>query len=114
MVKNGELLFDDLVDMGCIEYLDVNEMNNALIAIYEHEVKSSTTHLEVLIYIQLIDFCHIFVCCNRLSRSRYWEFALDLYRIRTIIKVLGTRTNVPWVSRQWVQSATTSRNASTH
>lgn len=33
--------------MGCIEYLDVNEMNNALIAVYEKEIKPNTTHLEI-------------------------------------------------------------------
>lgn len=33
--------------MGCIEYLDVNEMNNASIAVYENEIKQNTTHLEI-------------------------------------------------------------------
>lgn len=41
------MVFDDLVDMGCIEYLDVNEMNNASIAVYENEIKPNTTHLEI-------------------------------------------------------------------
>lgn len=40
--------FDDLVNMGCIEYLDVNEMNNAFVAVYEKEIKMQTTHLDVI------------------------------------------------------------------
>uniref|UniRef100_A0A915DKC2 DNA-directed RNA polymerase n=1 Tax=Ditylenchus dipsaci TaxID=166011 RepID=A0A915DKC2_9BILA len=46
-VKAGKLAFDDLVGMGCVEYLDVNEMNNCSIAIYENEIKKHTTHLEI-------------------------------------------------------------------
>ena len=35
------------MDDGLIEYLDVNEMNDAQIAVYEREIKPVTTHLEV-------------------------------------------------------------------
>lgn len=46
-VKEGKIVFDDLVKMGCIEFLDVNEMNNALISVYEKDINRNTTHLEV-------------------------------------------------------------------
>jgi DNA-directed RNA polymerase III subunit RPC2 len=46
-VKAGRLDFEELVKMGCLEYLDVNEMNNCSIAVYEKEIKDDTTHLEV-------------------------------------------------------------------
>ena len=46
-LKEGRRIFEDFVDDGLIEYLDVNEMNDANIAVYESEVKANTTHLEV-------------------------------------------------------------------
>ncbi|KAJ4768843.1 DNA-directed RNA polymerase subunit beta [Rhynchospora pubera] len=45
--------FDDFLHDGLIEYLDVNEHNNVLIALYEHEVgtekvdRSAITHIEI-------------------------------------------------------------------
>ena len=47
-VKYGLKTFDDLIAEGCIEFLDVNEINNAQIAVYEKEIVAQTTHLEVL------------------------------------------------------------------
>lgn len=32
---------------GLIEYLDVNEQNNALIALYENQATAETTHIEI-------------------------------------------------------------------
>ncbi|KAJ4779813.1 DNA-directed RNA polymerase subunit beta [Rhynchospora pubera] len=49
----GFRTFDDFLHDGLIEYLDVNEQNNALIALYEHEVgredidRSAITHIEI-------------------------------------------------------------------
>ncbi|VDN42263.1 unnamed protein product [Gongylonema pulchrum] len=45
-LKKGHRIFEDFVDDGLIEYLDVNEMNDASIAVYEHQIKAHTTHLE--------------------------------------------------------------------
>lgn len=39
--------FDDFLKEGLIEYLDVNEENNALIALREFEVTKDITHLEI-------------------------------------------------------------------
>ncbi|PWN40570.1 beta and beta-prime subunits of DNA dependent RNA-polymerase [Ceraceosorus guamensis] len=39
--------FDDCLRDGLIEYLDVNEENDSYIALYENEMTSSTTHLEI-------------------------------------------------------------------
>ncbi|VDK28309.1 unnamed protein product, partial [Anisakis simplex] len=44
-LKKGHRLFEDFVDEGLIEYLDVNEMNDASIAVYENQIKDDTTHL---------------------------------------------------------------------
>lgn len=46
-LKKGHRIFEDFVDDGLIEYLDVNEMNDASIAVYENQIKSNTTHLEI-------------------------------------------------------------------
>ncbi|KAI9467840.1 DNA-directed RNA polymerase III complex subunit Rpc2 [Coemansia sp. RSA 989] len=43
----GELQFDDFLRLGLVEYLDVNEENDCLIAIYDHEIKPYTTHVEI-------------------------------------------------------------------
>ena len=62
VVRNGQLImqdrdlllltrklltFDDLVVKGAIEYIDVAEENNCLIAIYPSEINHNTTHLEI-------------------------------------------------------------------
>ncbi|VAI24959.1 unnamed protein product [Triticum turgidum subsp. durum] len=51
-LRAGHLSFDDFLRFGLIEYLDVNEENNALIALYEHEdqddvQRSRITHIEI-------------------------------------------------------------------
>ncbi|PAV80314.1 hypothetical protein WR25_16721 [Diploscapter pachys] len=46
-LRDGRKSFEDFVDDGLIEYLDVNEMNDAQIAVYEREIKPITTHLEI-------------------------------------------------------------------
>ncbi|TVU29093.1 hypothetical protein EJB05_20641 [Eragrostis curvula] len=50
--QDGIRSFDDFLRDGLIEYLDVNEENNALIALYEHVdqdnvERSSITHIEI-------------------------------------------------------------------
>ncbi|XP_059456105.1 DNA-directed RNA polymerase III subunit 2 isoform X1 [Corylus avellana] len=44
---DGVRTFDDFLRDGLIEYLDVNEQNNALIALYEGEATPETTHIEI-------------------------------------------------------------------
>ncbi|OMO89734.1 hypothetical protein COLO4_19613 [Corchorus olitorius] len=44
---DGVRSFDDFLRHGLIEYLDVNEENNALIALYEGEATPDTTHIEI-------------------------------------------------------------------
>ena len=36
-LKRGDMHFNDFLSMGLIEYLDVNEENNALVALYESQ-----------------------------------------------------------------------------
>jgi DNA-directed RNA polymerase III subunit RPC2 len=50
-LKADNLTFDNFLRMGLVEYLDVNEENDSLIALYEHQVVNTgsqkTTHLEI-------------------------------------------------------------------
>ncbi|XP_071700957.1 DNA-directed RNA polymerase III subunit 2 [Rutidosis leptorrhynchoides] len=46
-LKDGVRNFDSFLREGLIEYLDVNEENNALIALYEDETTRETTHIEI-------------------------------------------------------------------
>ena len=42
-----KMQFDDFLHMGLIEYLDVNEENDSMIALYEKDITLGTTHLEI-------------------------------------------------------------------
>ena len=46
-LKKGVMSFDDFLAAGLIEYLDVNEENDTLIAMYEANIGLMTTHLEI-------------------------------------------------------------------
>ena len=46
-LRSGIRTFDDFLSDGLIEYLDVNEENNALMALREADITSGTTHLEI-------------------------------------------------------------------
>ncbi|CRG95941.1 DNA-directed RNA polymerase III subunit, putative [Plasmodium gallinaceum] len=46
-LENGKINFFDLLKSSVIEWIDVNEQNNLLIALNESDISSSTTHLEI-------------------------------------------------------------------
>ncbi|KAL0397379.1 UNVERIFIED_CONTAM: DNA-directed RNA polymerase III subunit [Sesamum calycinum] len=46
-LRDGVRNFDSFLKEGLIEYLDVNEENNALIALYEENANERTTHIEI-------------------------------------------------------------------
>ena len=47
MIKDGEWTFVDLLRNGVVEFLDAEEEENTLIAMYVSEVGTHTTHLEI-------------------------------------------------------------------
>ncbi|KAG6393793.1 hypothetical protein SASPL_144365 [Salvia splendens] len=46
-LRDGVRNFQSFLKEGLIEYLDVNEENNALIALYEENAREETTHIEI-------------------------------------------------------------------
>lgn len=46
-IKKDKLSFNDLIDKGIVEYLDVDEEDNSLIAMYEDQLTEKNTHLEI-------------------------------------------------------------------
>ena len=46
-LRRGTMDFDDFLARGIVEYLDVNEENDSNIAMYESDINTNTTHLEI-------------------------------------------------------------------
>lgn len=46
-MRAGKASFDHFLKSGLVEYLDVNEENDSLIALSEQDIKHNTTHLEI-------------------------------------------------------------------
>lgn len=47
LLRAGKMDFDDFLAGGLVEYLDVNEENDAMITMYESDIDKYTTHLEI-------------------------------------------------------------------
>ncbi|KAI1139563.1 beta and beta-prime subunits of DNA dependent RNA-polymerase [Hypoxylon sp. FL0543] len=47
LLQAGKATFDDFLRQGIVEYLDVNEENDTLVALYERDITKATTHLEI-------------------------------------------------------------------
>lgn len=48
LLKEGNLTFDDCLQQGLVEYVDVNEENDTVIAVYEADIQPGlSTHLEI-------------------------------------------------------------------
>ncbi|KAF7562721.1 hypothetical protein G7046_g1422 [Stylonectria norvegica] len=47
LLQMGKVNFDDFLNHGIVEYLDVNEEQDTLVTLYEEQITKSTTHLEI-------------------------------------------------------------------
>ena len=47
LLQLGKVGFDDFLKRGVVEYLDVNEEQDTLVALYEKDINRMTTHLEI-------------------------------------------------------------------
>ncbi|PKI83324.1 Ret1p [Malassezia vespertilionis] len=47
LLRERRMLFDNFLTQGLVEYLDVNEENDSNIALFERNINSNTTHLEI-------------------------------------------------------------------
>lgn len=47
LLQLGKVSFDDFLTHGIIEYLDVNEEQDTLVALYENEITQLSTHMEI-------------------------------------------------------------------
>ncbi|KAI2632378.1 beta and beta-prime subunits of DNA dependent RNA-polymerase [Hypoxylon sp. NC1633] len=47
LLQAGKVTSDDFLKQGIVEYLDVNEENDALVALYEKDITKATTHVEI-------------------------------------------------------------------
>jgi len=47
LLEQGELKWDNLIEKGIIEYLDAGEEENCRVALYEQEITTEHTHLEI-------------------------------------------------------------------
>jgi DNA-directed RNA polymerase III subunit RPC2 len=47
LLQAGKATFDDFLTRGIVEYLDVNEENDALVALEEKDITKASTHVEI-------------------------------------------------------------------
>ena len=76
MLLTKEWNFADFVKKGLIEYLDVNEENAALIAVYEKDITSKTTHLEIE------PFALLGVCAGLIPYPDHNQSPRNTYQLR--------------------------------
>lgn len=74
LIRRNVMNFNDLVDMGMIEYLDTNELNDCFIALDEKcIVPGKTTHMEIATF-TILGICASLVPyphCNQSPRNTY-------------------------------------------
>ena len=112
-LTSNSIRLEDLLASGIIEYVDVNEENNCLVGLIEYELTAAHTHMEIDPMTILGEFASSDVCVT-LTHSlithslivtyQSQELWLDLFPIRTTIKVRATRINAPWASKRSAQS----------
>jgi DNA-directed RNA polymerase subunit B' len=92
-LRNNELAWSDLTEQGIIEYLDANEEENILVALYEKELTEKHSHLEIDpvailgLITSLVPYAN-FGQSSRLNRgSKTQKQALGLYASNFLLRL---------------------------
>ncbi|MFA5175891.1 MAG: DNA-directed RNA polymerase subunit B [Candidatus Nanoarchaeia archaeon] len=100
MEKLGtELKFSDLVKQGIIEYLDASEEENALVALYEKDITTKHTHLEISpiamlgICASLMPYSNFCSSSRLIKGNKMQKQSLGLYTANYLLR-MDTDTNV--------------------
>ena len=100
--------FEDFVEKGLVEYLDVNEVNDSMIALYESDITEDTTHLEIE------PFTLLGVCAGLIpyphhdqSPRNTYQCAMGYaYQLHIINRIVSILFSIYWYIHRLVKSET--------
>ncbi|WP_455364490.1 DNA-directed RNA polymerase subunit B [[Eubacterium] cellulosolvens] len=82
-VETGESSWDDFIKMGVIEYLDADEEENALVALYPNNITREATHLEIS------PFTILGICASLIPYAEHNQSPRNAYESAMAKQALG-------------------------